>query len=43
VTNPETDTKADRTSRTGFYVDPQGRLYGTLAESVPDRCADGVT
>lgn len=35
VTNPETDTKADRTSRTGFYVDSQGRLYGTLANPFP--------
>lgn len=35
VTNPETDTKADRTSRTGFYVDPQGRLYGTLQNPFP--------
>lgn len=35
VTNPETDTKADRTSRTGFYVDSQGRLYGTLQNPFP--------
>lgn len=36
VTNPETDTKADRTSRSGgFYVDPQGRLYGTLQNPFP--------
>ena len=29
VTNPETSTKADRTSRDGFYVDANGRILGT--------------
>ena len=35
VTNPETSTKADRTSRDGFYYDDKGQLYGTLQNPFP--------
>ena len=38
IFNPETSTKADRTARTGFYVDAQGRTKGTLAN--PFRIGD---
>ena len=35
VTNPETSSKADRTSRDGFYVNDKGELYGTLQNPFP--------
>ena len=35
ITNPETSTKADRTSRDGFYVDAQGRILGTQQNPFP--------